>query len=506
VSGVDDLSECTIAQLQGLLGAGQVSSVELVDWHLKRIADLDRNGPGLCAVIETNPEAAAIAEGLDLERRSSVPRGPLHGVPVLVKDNLDTGDSMSTTAGSTALHGWHARRDAFVVARLRQAGAVIIGKTNLTEWSNFRSLKSISGWSARGGQCRNPYSLDRTVWGSSAGSGAAVAAGFAVAALGTETDGSIVAPSAACCLVGIKPSVGLTSRTGVIPISSSQDTVGPMARTVEDAAIVLEAIVGVDETDTASYPRADARPYPSNLDPDGLRGARIGVARNRFFGYSWHLDRVVEAALREMAAAGAEIIDPADLPTADDLGFLGPELSVLLYEFKAGINKYLSRVSVESGVRSLADLIDFNSAHATTELEHFGQELFEMAEAKGSLEDPEYKQAAAKSRSLAGAQGIDAVMREHRLDALVMPTVTLPCKIDNLNGDHITGLGSTPAAMAGYPAVSVPAGFVGEVPAGVLFTGRRDDEAKLIRLAYGFEQLTRLRRSPEFVPATAPGY
>lgn len=499
-----EIKEATIKQLQGGMEVGSVTSVELVDWYLKRIDELDHSGPRVGSVIETNPDARDIAQSMDDERRRSRPRGPLHGIPILVKDNIDTADAMQTTAGSLALAGWRASRDAFVVSRLREAGAVIIGKTNPTEWSNFRSNRSVSGWSGRGGQCRNPYSLDRTPWGSSAGSGAAVAADFAVAALGTETDGSIVAPAAACSVVGIKPSVGLTSRVGVIPISVSQDTVGPLARTVEDAALILDAMAQRDPDDPLSFEGRDRGRYATRLDAEALKGRRIGVPRKRFCGYSYHLDRVFESALEAMRAAGAVLVDPADLPSADELGFLGPELTVLLYEFKDGINRYLAGVNADSGVRSLTDVIEFNKKNADAELCHFGQELFEMAEAKGSLEEAEYRAALARSQSLAGAQGIDAVITAMNLDALVMPTATVPCKIDYINGDHITGVGSTPAAMAGYPEVNVPAGFVGEVPAGVIFTGQRGDEARLIGFAYALEQATRCRRPPKFLSTSLP--
>jgi amidase len=493
-----ELNEFTIRDLQDGMESRRFTAEELVEKYLARIADLDSRGPELRAVIEINPDAVDVAQRLDRERKSGSVRGPLHGVPILVKDNLDTADSMSTTAGSTALEGWHARKDADVVAKLRDAGAVVLGKTNLTEWSNFRSPRSVSGWSARGGQCRNPYSLDRTAWGSSAGSGVAVAANYAAGALGTETDGSIVAPSMACCLVGIKPTVGLTSRSGVIPISSSQDTVGPMARTVEDAALILSAVV-----ESAGKSNRRTR-YEAELSPAALRGTRIGLPRHKFFGYSRALDRLAEEAVKAMESLGATVIDPADIPTADELSFLGPELTVMLYEFKAGINAYLRDVEVPSGVKSLADVIRYNEQHADVEMEYFGQELFEMAEAKGDLHEPEYLKALEDSHLASRDEGIDAVMNQYQLDALVLPTATMPSKIDQLNGDHITGVGSTPAAQAGYPEVNVPVGFVGGVPAGVIFVGRAHTEAKLIRMAYAYEQATNHRRPPSFRPATLP--
>ncbi|MBJ7600513.1 amidase [Candidatus Nephthysia bennettiae] len=487
-----EYSEATVRDLQDGMATRQFNAAELTASYISRIEDLDSSRLELRAVIEINPEAVGIAEHMDQERRSGRVRGPLHGIPILVKDNMDTADSMSTTAGSMALEGWHARRDADVVARLRAAGAVVLGKTNLTEWSNFRSAHSVSGWSARGGQCRNPYSLDRTPWGSSAGSGVAVAANFAAAALGTETDGSIVVPSAAACLVGIKPTVGLTSRGGVIPISSSQDTVGPMARTVADAALVLSAI---------AEPAAD---YSAALVPGGLRGARIGIPRRKLFGYSRALDGLVDEAIKAMEGLGAVVVDPADLRTADEMGFLGPELTVLLYEFKDGINRYLEGVEVNSGVKSLGDLIRFNEEHREIEMRFFGQELFEQAQEKGGLTEAEYVKALTESHRMSRDDGIDAVMRQFGLDALVMPTATMPCKIDQLNGDHITGVGSTPAAQAGYPAINVPIGFVDEVPGGLIFVGQPYSEASLIRLAFDYEQATLHRRPPRFLPATRP--
>jgi amidase len=487
-----EYSEATIRGLQQGMDSRQFTAAELTASYISRIEDLDAGALQLRAVMEMNPEAMGIAEQMDHERRSGQVRGPLHGIPILVKDNMDTADSMSTTAGSTALEGWHARRDADVVARLRAAGAVLLGKTNLTEWSNFRSAHSISGWSARGGQCRNPYSLDRTPWGSSAGSGVSVAANYAAAALGTETDGSIVVPSAAACLVGIKPTVGLTSRGGVIPISSSQDTVGPMTRTVTDAALILSAIAG------------SGADYAAVLVPGGLRGARIGIPRRKLFGYSRALDGLVEEAIKVMEGLGAVVVDPADLRTADEMGFLGPELTVLLYEFKAGINSYLEGVDVSSGVRNLADLIRFNEEHRDVEMSFFGQDLFEQAQEKGGLTEAEYVMALTESQRMSRDDGIDAVMRQFDLDALVMPTATMACKIDQLNGDHITGVGSTPAAQAGYPALNVPIGFVEEVPGGLIFVGQPYSEAKLIGLAFDYEQATLHRRPPRFLPATMP--
>ena len=500
-----ELEEATIAQLQDWLAVGQLTSRVLVDLYLERIAALDKAGPTLRSIIEVNPEAHDIADACDGERRASGPRGPLHGIPLLIKDNLDTADQMMTTAGSLALIGSRPARDAFVVQRLREAGAIILGKTNLSEWSNFRSTHSSSGWSARGGQCRNPYALDRTPLGSSAGSAVAVAANLAVAALGTETDGSIVAPAAANAVVGIKPTVGLTSRAGVVPISHSQDTVGPLARSVADAATVLGILTGVDSHDPATAASAGNlhRNYTQFLDPEGLRGARIGVAREVYCGYSDKADAVLDAAVEVMRACGAAIVDPANIPTARDLTFLGTELPVLLYEFKANLNRYLHSLGPDAPVHSLAELIQFNEEHAEQELRYFGQELLHMAAEMGPLTDPAYHDARARAHRAARQDGIDAVMDQFQLDALIMPTTCPPWPIDLVNGDHILGQGSSPAAQAGYPLITVPAGFSFGLPVGLLFCGRAFGEPTLIRLAYAYEQATQARRPPAFVPTMA---
>jgi amidase len=498
-----DLEEATIADLRSRLESGESTAVDLAATYLERIEAIDRGGIRLGSVIEVNPDTEEIASRLDDERREGRSRGPLHGVPILIKDNLDTADRMMTTSGSLALVGHHAKRDATVVRALREAGAVIIGKLNQSEWANFRSPHSTSGWSGRGGQCRNPYALDRTPWGSSGGSGAAASANLAAATIGTETDGSIVLPAAANGVVGIKPTVGLTSRAGVIPISRSQDTVGPLGRTVADAAALLSAIVtGADALDPGTSGSAGKAgiDYTRFLDPRGLAGARIGVARKVYFGYSEKADAIVEEAIRAMRELGAEVVDPADLPHADQLTFLGTELTVLHYEFKALLNKYLSGVGPELPVHSLADVIAFNEQHAADELRYFGQETMLAAEAKGSLDELEYRAALAHNHRISRTEGIDAVMDEHRLDALVMPTCTAAWKIDYVLGDHIQGMGTSPAAMAGYPLVSVPAGFVQEMPVGLLFTGRAYSEGTLIRLAFAFEQATKHRRPPRFLP------
>jgi amidase len=495
-----DLLEAGIAGLQAAMAAGRLSSEALVDRYLDRIERLDRRGPRLGAVIEVNPDARGIAAALDRERAARGARGPLHGIPVLLKDNLDTGDRMQTTAGSLALAGAPAARDATAVARLRGAGAVVLGKANLSEWANFRSTRSTSGWSGRGGQCRNPYVLDRNPCGSSSGSAAAVSANLCAAAIGTETDGSIVCPASASGVVGIKPTVGLVSRAGVVPISHSQDTVGPHGRTVADAAAVLGALAGHDPADpatagTAGRPAAD---YTRFLASDGLRGARIGVARTTGFGGSGRADAIAEEAILAIREAGAVVVDPAPIATQAELGG-ATELTVLLHEFKQGLDAYLAtRGGVP--VRTLADVIAFNQAHAGVELRWFGQDLLLQAQATTGLEDPAYREALALSRRLSRRQGIDAVMDELRLDALVAPTGSPAWPTDPLNGDHYTTTSSTAAAQAGYPIVSVPAGFSLDLPVNVSFIGRAFSEPTLIRLAHAFEQCTRARRPPRFLP------
>jgi amidase len=435
----------------------------------------------------------------------------LHGIPIVLKDNIDTGDGMQTTAGSLALEGSPAVADAFIVTRLRAAGAIILGKTNMSEWANFRSTHSSSGWSARGAQTRNPYALDRNPSGSSSGSGAAVAASFAAAGIGTETDGSIVSPSSLASLVGIKPTLGLVSRTGIIPIAHSQDTAGPMARTVTDAALLLGVMAGTDPRDPATKDadRKGQRDYTRYLDRDGLRGARIGVVRNRLFGYSPSADRLAEAAIDDMKRQGAVIVDPANIPTLGK--FDDSEFDVLLYEFKADLNAYLaSRAASSPGlaVRSLKDVIAFNNAHSQQELRFFGQEIMEMAEKKGPLTEQKYKQELAQNLRLARTQGIDAVMNKYKLDALVAPTGGPAWLIDLVNGDGGTASApgpSTVAAVAGYPHITVPMGFVGELPVGLSFFGRAWSEPTLIRLAYAYEQATRHRRPPRLAAsATRP--
>lgn len=492
-----ELDEVTIRRLQEWMTSGRFSGRRIAEMYLARTEEIDKNGPALNSVIEINPEALTIADSLDAERKARGPRGPLHGIPILLKDNIDTGDRMSTTAGSLALVGSRPSRDSFVAQKLREAGAVILGKTNLSEWANFRSTHSASGWSARGGLTRNPYALDRNACGSSTGSGVAVAANLCAAAIGTETDGSIVCPSNANSIVGIKPTLGLVSRSGIIPIAHSQDTAGPMARTVEDAAILLGVVTGVDPRDPATRQAGSRshRDYSRFLDPDGLKGARIGVARN-LFGFNDAVDKLMNEAIDVMKKRGAVIVDPANIPTAGKLD--ATELEVLLFEFKADLNAYL-KTREGAQARTLKELIEFNDRNRAKEMPYFGQELFIRAEAKGPLTSKEYRSALAKNQRLARTEGIDAVMRRHRLDALVAPTGSPPWPIDLLNGDHFTGGSSTLAAVAGYPNINVPAGYVHELPVGISFFGTAYSEPMLIKLAYSFEHATRHRRPPRFL-------
>ena len=495
-----ELQDITIAELQSGMRSGKYTSRRLVELYLQRIDELDQAGPKLNQVLETNPDALEIADALDRERQSKGPRGPLHGIPILLKDNIATADRMATTAGSLALLGAVARKDSFVAKRLRDAGAVLLGKTNLSEWANFRSSNSSSGWSGRGGQGLNPYALDRTPSGSSAGSAAAVAANYAAAAIGTETNGSIVSPSAACSIVGIKPTVGLVSRSGVIPIAHSQDTAGPMARCVADAAAVLSALTGMDGDDEATVASQGKthRDYTAFLDRNGLRGARIGVARERFFGYSPATDALIDDAIKLMREQGAVIVDPANL----DIRLGSASYTVLLYEFKADLDKYLAGLASSPGIRTLADVIAFNEKHADRELPFFGQDIMIEAQKKGPLSTPEYQEALAKCRSLTREKGIDALMDEHKLDAIVAPTHGPPGLIDLVNGDPGSGgSSSTPAAVSGYPSITVPAGYYFGLPVGMSFFGRAWSEPVLIKLAYAYEQAAKIRRPPNFAPS-----
>ena len=490
--------ELTLADIAAAFSAGTLTALSLTQKYLDRIAALDRRGPQLQSVLVTNPHALDIAAALDKERRSQGPRGPLHGVPILIKDNVETVDRMMTTAGSLALEGWYAPADAPLVARLRSAGAVILGKTNMSEWANFRSTHSSSGWSARGGQTRNPYALDRTPSGSSSGSAVAVAANLCAVAVGTETDGSIVSPASINGIVGLKPTVGLISQRGIVPISHSQDTAGPLARTVRDVAVLLGAMQEADLGDWTSAPSGQraARDYVQFLNDDGLRGARLGIAR-KFFAANAPLDRFLDAQIAVLQRAGAVLIDPADLPLEDAAA--APEQEVLLYEFKAGLNAYLAALPAKIGVRSLAELIRFNEVHAAQELAIFDQELLRQADAKGGLDEAPYREARAASLTATRA-GIDVVLAKHQLDALVTLTSGPAWLIDPVNGDSDTGGCSTPAAVAGYPHITVPAGLHRGLPIGLSFFGTAFSEPKLLRLASGFEHASHGRRVPRFLP------
>lgn len=504
--GPGDLIEVTIAELQQRMAAGKLTALELVKQYKARIEAIDRHGPKINTVLQVNPDAEDIARALDEERRKHGPRGPLHGIPLLIKDNIDTRDRMHTAAGSLALLGSIPPLDATVAGRLRDAGVVLLGKLNLSEWANFRSTNASSGWSGRGGQCLNPYALDRSPCGSSSGSGAATAANLCAAALGTETDGSILCPSGSNMVVGIKPTLGLTSRAGVIPIAHSQDTVGPFGRTVADAATVLGAMVGIDPRDPATSASAgkfftDYRPF---LDPHGLRGARIGVLRKVFAGFQDKVDAIYNQAIAAMRQAGAIIVDPADLPDAQEISSSPDEMTVLLFEFKQDLNAYLAARG-DPTIHTLQDLIDFNTAHASQELPFFGQELFLQAQAI-DLNDPAtiaaYQQALAHDHQLGREQGIDAVLQQFQLDALVAPTNSVPWKIDLLDGDHDLGGSSTPTSLAGYPAINVPAGFSFGLPVGITFMGTAWSEPTLLKIASGFEAVTQARRPPKFLPAS----
>jgi amidase len=494
-----ELEEVTVADLQAGMKSGKFTARSLAEEYLERIAEIDQRGPALNSIIELNPDAPAIADALDAERKAQGPRGPLHGIPVLIKDNIGTADRMMTTAGSLALLGFTPAKDSGVARRLRQAGAVILGKTNLSEWANLRSSHSSSGWSGRGGQTRNPYALDRNPCGSSSGSGAAASANLCAIAVGTETDGSIVCPSSANGIVGIKPTVGLVSRAGIIPIAHSQDTAGPMCRSVADAAILLGALADADPDDPATEASRGKAPadYTVFLDRAGLRGARIGVVRKTFeFGEG--VGRVLGAALEAMKSEGAVVIDPVEIAALGK--FDDSEMEVLLYEFKANMNAYLAAQAPKAPVHSLQEIIAFNEGNRDREMPYFGQDLFVKAEAKGPLTEKNYRDALEKNHRLTRAEGIDVVMEQHRLDALVAPTVGPIWLTDLITGDHDTGGSSSLAAVAGYPNIHVPAGFVFGLPVGISFFGRAWSEPKLIGIAYAFEQATRGRKPPRFLP------
>ena len=495
-----ELEEATISDLQAKMAAGQLTARTITQQYLDRIAELDRKGPTLRYVIEINPDALSIADSLDQERKAGRVRSPLHGIPILLKDNVDTADRMTTTAGSLALAGSIPLQDSFIAAKLRAAGAIFLGKANLSEWANFRSTHSTSGWSGRGGLARNPYVLDRNPCGSSSGSGGAVAANLCAAAIGTETDGSIVCPSSANGIVGIKPTLGLVSRAGIIPIAHNQDTAGPMTRTVTDAAIMLNVLAGIDTRDPATLPsRTRGRvDYTRSLDANGLRGARIGVARTKFFGYSDVTDKVVNDAIDAMKSQGAVIVDPANIATAGK--FDDSEFDVLLYEFKTDLNAYLASLGPKAPVKTLQEIIAFNDQHKDQEMPWFGQEIMIQAQAKGPLTEKKYRDELAKNLKMSRTDGIDATMNKYKLDAIVAPTGGPAWLTDLLNGDHFTGASSTPAAVAGYPNINVPAGFSHNLPIGISFFGRAYSEPMLIKLAYAYEQATKHRRAPQFIP------
>jgi len=494
--GAFELDEMTATDLQAGMASGKYTAHAIAEKYLARIEAIDRRGPKLASVLEVNPDALAIADGLDKERAAGHVRGPLHGIPLLIKDNIDTADKMETTAGSLALLGTKPARDSFVAQKLREAGAVILGKTNLSEWANIRSSHSSSGWSGRGGQTKNPYALDRNPCGSSSGSGAATAANLCVMAVGTETDGSVVCPSSANGLVGIKPTVGLVSRAGIIPISHTQDTAGPMCRTVRDAAILLGALAGVDPRDEATAASAGkaAGDYTKFLDPNGLKGARIGVAR-KYFGFNDAVDALMNRVVDQIKQAGAEVIDPADLPTHGK--FNDSEFLVLQYELKADLNAFLA--GRPGAPKSLKEIIDFNDKNRDKEMPYFGQDIFIKAEAKGPLTEKEYTDALAADVKLSRNEGIDAVMDQHHLDAIMAPTAGAAWLTDLINGDGSGGGSSNAAAVAGYPDITVPAGFIFGMPVGVSFFGRAWSEATLLKIAYAFEQMTKVRKAPEFL-------
>ena len=493
-----ELDEMTVDALQSGMRSGQFTSHSIAEKYLARIQEIDKAGPRLNAVIEVNPEALEIAVSLDKERKEKGERGPLHGIPVLIKDNIDTADRMNTTAGSLALIGSRPPKDAFVAAQLRKAGAVILGKTNLSEWANIRSSHSTSGWSGRGGLTHNPYALDRNPCGSSSGSGVAVAASLCAVAVGTETDGSVVCPASANGIVGLKPTVGLVSRTGIIPISHTQDTAGPMARTVHDLAVLLGAMAGADSEDsTTAASKGKIHPdYTKFLDPAGLKGARLGIVR-QYFAFNDAVDELMNNVIDEIKRAGAEIVDPVNIPSSEKIH----EGIVLQYELKADLAAYLARLGNTAQVKSLKDVIEFNERNRDKEMPYFGQDTFLKAEAKGPLTEKEYLDTLAKNRQFSRAEGIDAAMDKSNLDALVAPTGGPAWVTDLVIGDCAPGGSSTLAAVAGYPNINVPAGNLWGLPVGISFFGRAWSEPTLLKIAYAFEQLTKARQKPLFLPS-----
>ena len=501
---ITNVEEMGIAEIQAAMKAGRLDAESLVKMYLARIETIDRNGPTLRSVQEINPDAIPIARALDEERKAGRSRGPLHGIPVLLKDNIATADKMETTAGTLALVGARPREDSTIAQRLRQAGAIILGKASMSEWAYFKSTPGSSGWSARSGQARNPYALNRTPCGSSSGSAIAVAASLVTVSIGTETDGSIICPAGVNGVVGIKPTVGLTSRAGVIPISVTQDTIGPFGRTVADAAAVLGALVGVDQRDPATQASfgKEQTDYAKYLELNGLRGARLGVPREGYFGYSLKADALVNQAIETLRQGGATIVDPVKIPNFDRAALTSAELVVLLYEFKAGVNAYLASVAPGAQVRTLDDVIEFNKRNTRENMPYFGQELLVRAQAKGDLTEAEYLEALEKCRRLAGKEGMDAIMDELSLDALIAPTTTPAWPVDLVNGDQFRGSSAKSAALVGYPLVSVPAGFAQGLPVGITFMGRAWSEPTLIKLAYAYEQASKARRPPQYNAAT----
>jgi amidase len=499
-----ELDEITISDLQDGMKSGKFTARSLVEMYSERIAEIDKSGPVINSIIELNPDAIPIAEALDRERKAKGPRGPMHGVPVLIKDNIDTADRMMTTAGSLALVGSKPPQDSFVAGRLRSAGAVILGKTNLSEWANIRSSHSTSGWSGRGGLTRNPYALDRNPCGSSSGTGAGISANLCAVGIGTETDGSIVCPSSSNGLAGIKPTVGLVSRSGIIPISHTQDSAGPMCRTIRDAAILLGTLTDIDPkgSATAGSQGRSFTNYAQFCDPNGLKGARIGVAR-KYFGFSETVDALMEQALDAMKKQGATLVDPADIETLGK--FDQSELLIFMYELKADLNAYLARLGPNAPVHTLKDIIEFNERNRQKEMPYFGQDLFLKAEAKGPLTEKEYIDALAMNHQFARAEGIDATMDKHKLDAIVAPTGGPAWLTDLVNGDHSAGGSSNAAAVAGYPNINVIAGFISGLPVGISFFGRAWSEPTLIRVAFAFEQTVRARQAPRFLSTIGAG-
>jgi Asp-tRNAAsn/Glu-tRNAGln amidotransferase A subunit and related amidases len=496
-----ELEEITLGELQDGMKSGRWTARSIAEGYLGRIEAIDKHGPAVNSIIELNPDALAIADAMDLERKAGHVRGPMHGIPIVIKDNIDTADKMRTSAGSLALAENIAARDAFVASRLREAGAVILGKTNLSEWANFRSTHSTSGWSGRGGLTRNPYVLDRNACGSSSGTGTAVAANLAAIGIGTETDGSVVCPSSASGLVGIKPTLGLISRAGIIPIAHSQDTSGPMARTVRDAAILLGVLTGADERDpvTASSRTKGHADYTKFLDADGLKGTRIGVAR-QYFGFNDATDRLMKEAIELIKNLGATIVDPANIKTNGK--FDATENDVLQFEFKTDVNKYLAGTPAAVKSRTLADLIKFNEEHRAQEMPYFGQEIFEQSQKRGPLTEKKYRDALAKNHRMSRTEGIDATMAKHKLDAIIAPTGGPVWAIDLVTGDHFTGGYSSASAVAGYPHITVPAGLAFGLPVGLSFFAGAWSEPSLIKFAYAFEQAAKGRQKPKFL-ATA---